>query len=59
MRRISLFGEDDAHQKIIGTLVQRLADESATNVQLEWRNAVDGYGAVVREFDNYLTIGAS
>lgn len=54
MRRISLFGEDDAHQKIIGTLVQQLADEAETAVQLEWRNAVDGYGAVVREFENYL-----
>ena len=54
MRRISLFVEDDAHQKIIGTLVQRLADESNTPVSLEWRNAVDGYGAVVREFDDYL-----
>lgn len=54
MRRISLFGEDDAHQKIIGTLVQRLADEAETTVQLEWRNVVDGYGAVVREFQNYL-----
>ena len=54
MRRISLFGEDYAHQQIIGALVQRLADESGTAVRLEWRNAVDGYGAVVREFDDYL-----
>lgn len=54
MRRISLFVEDDAHQKIIGTLVQRVAAESGTAVRLEWRNAVDGYGAVVREFDDYL-----
>ena len=55
MSRISLFGEDDAHQKIIGTLVLRLAAESETHVQLDWRNAVDGYGAVVREFDDYLS----
>ncbi len=54
MRRIALFGEDVAHQKIIGALVQRLADEAETPVQLEWRSAVDGYGAVVREFENYL-----
>ena len=54
MRRISLFGEDYAHQEIIGALVQRLADDLEITVQLEWRNAVDGYGAVVREFDDYL-----
>ena len=54
MRRISLFGEDYAHQQTIGALVQRLADDLEITVQLEWRNAVDGYGAVVREFDDYL-----
>ena len=54
MRRVSLFVEDDAHQKIIGTLVQRLAGELEVPIRLDWLNAADGYGAVVREFDAYL-----
>jgi len=54
MRRISLFGEDYAHQQVIGSLVQRLADEMEIAVLLDWRNAVNGHGAVVGEFDDYL-----
>ena len=54
MRRISLFVEDDAHQKVIGTLVRRLASELGITVRLEWLNTAGGYGAVVHEFDDYL-----
>ena len=32
MREIALFVEDFAHQKVIGALVQRLADEYSTDV---------------------------
>ena len=54
MRRISLFVEDDAHQKVIGMLVRRLAGELGIVVRLEWLNTAGGYGAVVHEFDGYL-----
>lgn len=54
MREIALFGEDYAHQQVIGPLVQRLAHAEATAVRLDWRNAIGGHGRVVSEFDNYL-----
>ena len=54
MREISLFVEDDAHRKVIDTLVYRIAREYGVSVQLDWRNAVGGYGRVIAEFDNYL-----
>ena len=53
MRKIVLFGEDDAHQKIIDALVRRLASEKGIDVQLHWRSAVGGYGRVVAEFKAY------
>ena len=53
MRRVVLFGEDDAHQKIIDALVRRLADEKRIDVQLHWRSAVGGYSRVVAEFKAY------
>ena len=54
MREIALFVEDFAHQKVIGALVQRLADESCIDVQFNWRSAVRGHGQVVRELRDYL-----
>ena len=54
MREITLFGEDDAHRLVVGALVQRLADEAGIALRQDWRNAVGGYGQVVREFDDYL-----
>lgn len=54
MREIALFVEDFAHQKVIGALVQRLADESCIDVQFNWRSAVRGHGRVVRELRDYL-----
>ena len=54
MREIALFGEDFAHQKVIGALVERLADECGIDVRLDWRSAVRGHGKVVQEFKRYL-----
>ena len=54
MRKIALFGEDFAHQEVIGALVRRLASEIGIEVQLDWRNAVGGHGRVLQGFKNYL-----
>lgn len=54
MREIALFVEDDAHRKVINTLVCRIATEYGVQVQLDWRNVIGGYGKVVAELDNYL-----
>lgn len=53
MRKVVLFGEDDAHRKIIDALVRRLASEQGVDVQLHWRSAVGGYSRVVAEFKAY------
>lgn len=54
MRRIALFVEDYAHQQFLGALLQRLAEESGVSIQLDWRSARRGHGAVVKEFKQYL-----
>lgn len=47
MREIALFGEDYAHQQVIGPLVERLAQAEETAIRLDWRNAIGGHGRVV------------
>ncbi len=54
MREIALFGEDYAHQQVVGALARRLADECGVSVHLNWRSAVRGHGRVVQELDDYL-----
>ena len=54
MREIALFVEDDAHRKVIETLVRRIAGECGVRVQLDWRNVIGGYGRVIAELDDYL-----
>lgn len=54
MREIAIFVEDFGHQKVIGALVQRLAEHSNMSVRLVWHNARHGHGAVLREFREYL-----
>ena len=54
MREIALFGEDFAHERVIGALVRRLAKAHGIDVRLDWRSAVRGYGRVVQEFNSYL-----
>ena len=54
MRNIALFVEDDAHEKIIGALVLKVASEFGCNVELDWRNAVGGHGKVITELKDYI-----
>ena len=54
MREIALFGEDVAHRRVIGALVERLADEGGIDARFDWRSAVQGHGRVVQEFRRYL-----
>ena len=54
MREIALFGEDDAHRQVIGSLVQRIADDHQQPVTLDWRNAAGGHGRVIATFRAYL-----
>jgi len=53
-RYIALFVEDYAHQKVIGTLVQRVASEYGIEVRLDWRSAMGGHGKVIVELKNYM-----
>lgn len=53
-RRIILFVEDEAHEKFIRALVQRLADESDTEVRIAGRSVRGGHGKVITEFQKYL-----
>ena len=54
MREIALFGEDNAHEQVIGALVRRMAVEYNIPIRLNWRNAVGGHGKVTTELDDYL-----
>ena len=54
MRSIALFVEDDAHQQIIGALVQRVATEFNIDVQFDWRNVAGGHGKVIAELSDYV-----
>lgn len=54
MREIALFVEDFAHQKIIGSLVERLAQEAGIALHADWRSARGGHGKVVQELRDFL-----
>ena len=54
MRDIALFVEDSAHQRVIGALVQRLANTHDIPLRLNWRSAVGGHGRVIQAFRVYL-----
>ena len=51
---ISLFGEDQAHYKVVDALVRRIADQYQVDVQLQWRNATGGRGKALQEYHRYL-----
>ena len=53
-RNIALFVEDDAHEKIIGALIWKIAAEFGFNVKFDWRNAVGGHGKVIAELKVYI-----
>ena len=54
MHRIALFGEDFAHQEVIGALVSKVADEQGVAVGLDWRSATGGRPRLVDEFERFL-----
>ena len=54
MRDIALFGEDHAHEQVIGALVRRVAGELGVEVRLDWRSATGGHARVVGELGGYL-----
>lgn len=54
MRSIALFVEDEAHRKVIGALVTRLAAEQGAAVRLDWYTATGGHGRVVQRLARYL-----
>lgn len=54
MRRIALFVEDAAHERVIGLLVERIAKENGQDVTFDKRNVRRGHGAVIRELKEYL-----
>ena len=54
MPRIALFVEDFAHQKVVGSVIERIAAEFSSNVDMDWRSAVHGHGKVASEFSRFL-----
>ena len=54
MREVALFGEDRAHQLVVGALLRRLAEEHRVEVSLVWRQAYGGHGRMKRELNDYL-----
>ena len=54
MREVALFGEDRAHQLVVGALLRRLAEEHRVEVSLVWRQAYGGHRRVKHELNDYL-----
>ncbi len=54
MHDIILFGEDFAHQEVIGALLGRLAREHRVPIKPVWRSARRGHGAVARELKDFF-----
>jgi len=54
VREVALFGEDYAHQQVVGSLVLRIAHEAGLEVRCDWRVAAGGYGKVAQEFGTYV-----
>jgi len=54
MIEIALFGEDFAHQTVVGTLVQRIGSDIGLSTDLRWISAVGGHGRVLTEVRLYL-----
>ena len=54
MHEIALFVEDHAHRVVVGTLVERVAQEIGVAVHLQWRSATGGHGMVVQQLERYL-----
>ena len=53
MRNINLFVEDIAHEDFLTTLIQRLADEYNTNINIKASSVRGGHGKVITELRQY------
>ncbi len=54
MRKVSIFVEDNAHEKFIGALVAKVAKQHDAEVEIEFRSVRGGYGTVKNELKQYL-----
>ncbi len=54
MRKIILFVEDYGHEAFLTPMIQRLADESGTDVRIIRRSVRGGHGKAITEFQSYL-----
>ena len=54
MHDITLFGEDHAHEVVVGALVTRIAEENGIDIRQQWRSATGGHGRVARQLDRYV-----
>ena len=54
MHDIALFGEDHAHEAVVGALVARIAEESGIDIRRQWLSATGGHGMVARQLDQYV-----
>jgi hypothetical protein len=53
MADLLLFAEDDAQEKFIGALIERLAAEFGLTFRLRVRSSRGGFPKVLREFESY------
>lgn len=54
MHDVTLFGEDNAHEAVVGALVARIAEENGIDIRQQWRGAAGGHGMVARQLDRYV-----
>lgn len=54
MSKIVLFGEDYAHEIVVGKLIERLAREMGRDVTLAIRSAQGGHGRMIRELKAFV-----
>jgi hypothetical protein len=54
MPEVLLFGEDDGHALVLGSLAHRLAEEHGVSVHVAVRFASGGYGPMLRELRRFV-----
>ncbi|MBF2754625.1 MAG: hypothetical protein ISN29_05125 [Gammaproteobacteria bacterium AqS3] len=53
-KSISAFGEDACHRIVIGTLIERVAEQMNVEAAIKWHNSIRGQPRVVRELKEYF-----
>jgi hypothetical protein len=54
MYKIALFGEDECHERFIGTIIHRVAEEQNVEITVRMLSVRGGRGRAIRELDQYL-----